>query len=489
MALPLALPLAPVVAPGASAAAATFLIGSGAYLAQGWHQFRRTSPGLPPITGREHLPTLKEMVADAIAGAKVPIGNPLPPPWDPYRWIRPALTALAFQLWGLLNSKPKATIAPGGNESFTVTGLVGAGGGKVLIELTGKQRYHTCTNPKPGDCYGPEVDANSGVNYWKSYIAGGGAIAVATTPGNSCGINSVTVTVDGGPGNLYTPAASLTGGTGSWCGDVTRWSAKLTFYDPIGATSAPVLPTFPAPSYPDGWAPAPVPVTDPEDLAAPPTPQPLFPFTVPAPPETEPITQPEVEPAAIPPAVAPLPALRPAAVPLLPGAQPVVDGAVVAPAPLPVPTTDPNAVYPIPGRPPIVGNGPQPNLQEMAKELGRIEAKLHGLMNPQGELNPIPEWMNDLGDGLSKLLQLWELLTATQAGGQYTLSSECVVDAEGNRVESVAEYSGAFNWLQVLSNKMDALAELQQHAKDLKQPICRHKPVGQPVQITFVETQ
>jgi hypothetical protein len=166
-----------------------------------------------------------------------------------------------------------------------------------------------------------------------------------------------------------------------------------------------------------------------------------------------------------------------------------VNGAVVAPVPAPIPTTDPDAIYPIPGRPPLVGNGPRANLGEIAKELGRIEAKMHGLMGNGPEFNPVPEWINDIGQAFNFAKLLYEMLTASQAGGVYTLQSPCEFDQDTEEPLSPREvsYEGANGWLEVVSNKLDALAVLQQHAKELKQPICKHKPIGQPVQVTFVE--
>jgi hypothetical protein len=97
--------------------------------------------------------------------------------------------------------------------------------------------------------------------------------------------------------------------------------------------------------------------------------------------------------------------------------------------------------------------------------------------------NPI-----DWGDLAATLLKIWEAISASSAGGTYTLGSPCVVnEATGERVVTEVQYSGGLTWLDVLNNKVDALAELQQAAKDLKQPICRHKAEGQPVTVTFTQ--
>jgi hypothetical protein len=249
----------------------------------------------------------------------------------------------------------------------------------------------------------------------------------------------------------------------------------------VVSTGAPVSPL-------DPYIPEPEPLAEPGTVR--PRPVPIAP-AYPAP----------LVPGAVPPEPAPLPGteqapdpVRPRApvrVPVLPqptpSALPTVDGVVVSPSQTPTPTTNPDAVFPIPGRPPVVGNGPRPELGEIAKELGRLESKLHGLMNPAPEANPVPEWINDLGDTLNFARMVYELFTATQAGGTYTLSSPCVLDESGGRIPTEIDYEGDLGWLGVLSNKIDALAQLQQAAKNLKQPICRHKAEGQPVTVTFTQ--
>lgn len=109
-----ALPLAPVAA-GTAAAAATLLLGGTAHLAQGAFGFRRGPAALPPLTGKELEPTLQEMLADFAAGAKVNSTNP-PPPGVPPNWstlvgvaaagfgkLADQFWQAAANLWGMLN--------------------------------------------------------------------------------------------------------------------------------------------------------------------------------------------------------------------------------------------------------------------------------------------------------------------------------------------------------------------------------------------------
>lgn len=109
-----ALPLAPVAA-GTAAAAATLLVGGTAHLAEGAFGFRRGPAALPPLTGKELEPTLQEMLADFAAGAKVNSTNP-PPPGVPPNWstlvgvaaagfgkLADQFWQSAANLWGMLN--------------------------------------------------------------------------------------------------------------------------------------------------------------------------------------------------------------------------------------------------------------------------------------------------------------------------------------------------------------------------------------------------
>ena len=201
-------------------------------------------------------------------------------------------------------------------------------------------------------------------------------------------------------------------------------------------------------------------------------------------PAADPVTQPL--PAT--PATAPGPVTPPRTVPGLPvsipGAQQTDNGGMV---PLPVvgPVATPVDVhYPWPNGPGVGPGGARPDIAAIAEEVGRIEQKLALMPRPGGDpSNPI-----DWGDLAATLLKIWEAISASSAGGTYTLGSPCVVnEATGERVVTEVQYSGGLTWLDVLNNKVDALAELQQAAKDLKQPICRHKAEGQPVTVTFTQ--
>jgi hypothetical protein len=136
----------------------------------------------------------------------------------------------------------------------------------------------------------------------------------------------------------------------------------------------------------------------------------------------------------------------------------------------------------------IPSNPPQATVQGIAEEVGRIEKKLAKVLSPQG--TPIGDLLDQIDEYARLAAQVWEALSSLTAGGSYPLSSPCVLDENDERVVTEVEYSGALGAFGVLSNKIDALAELLQVHKDLKQPICRQTPaVGQPVQVNFVQIE
>ena len=135
----------------------------------------------------------------------------------------------------------------------------------------------------------------------------------------------------------------------------------------------------------------------------------------------------------------------------------------------------------------IPANGPQPTPQGIAQELGRIESKLARLIDPKSDRpGQPPDRLHWLQENIANII---DFFLSINGGGEYRISSPCVLDEEGNRIESVVEYSGALQSFGVISNKIDALAQLLQEHKDLKQPICRETPAtgGQAVTVNFVQ--
>jgi len=132
---------------------------------------------------------------------------------------------------------------------------------------------------------------------------------------------------------------------------------------------------------------------------------------------------------------------------------------------------------------PITTGQPRTDLESVAKEVGRIENKVAMVMQ-----SPIQS--GNLLEDLTNLLNLAELLLslldATTPGGSYTLSSPCVLDEEDQRIVSEVEYGGG-PVLNRLESKMDAVAQLLQVHKDLKQPGCDGPVPSGNVTVTFTE--
>lgn len=228
-------------------------------------------------------------------------------------------------------------------------------------------------------------------------------------------------------------------------------------------------------------APGSFPETEPEPAKLPPLITPVIPTT--EPPDEPERTEPSVVP--VEPGVKPLPAWpvlpwRPSPPAALPGSQPTQDGAVLPPAPEPIPSTPPNVVFPVPGGGPVGGTAqsPAPTLEGIAQETGRIEKKLEALLNPG---NPLLKGKWDL------FWKLIEFIMATQSGGQYVLREPCDPDGDGVFEERTVDFQGGYTVFGALQNRLDALAALQQAAKDLRQPTCppQKVAVGDPVTVTF----
>ena len=239
-------------------------------------------------------------------------------------------------------------------------------------------------------------------------------------------------------------------------------------------------------------APSPVPAQpkrdDPAPLAPPlpgeapsPSPTPSQPDTAPAPGPTP--TTPS-RPPATEPATTPKPSPLPIDVPQPVGDPVPVDGSWAPPPALP-PTVTPTDVHTVGGSP-VTSTGPAPTMEGIAKEVGRIEEKLARLLDPNR--TPATSPLDRLGELLKQLADIYQLMTALTSGGEYVINSPCVLDENDERINYTVPFSGSISAFGVLSNKLDAIAELLQHHKDLKQPICKQTPaVGENVTVNFVQ--
>jgi hypothetical protein len=132
----------------------------------------------------------------------------------------------------------------------------------------------------------------------------------------------------------------------------------------------------------------------------------------------------------------------------------------------------------------VTTNAPQATLAGIAGEVGRIEQKLAKMIRPPAD--------GDLTDRLgllgSVLKALYEEFFTGLPPGEYILSSPCERDEQGDRVEYQVPILSTNNRFDAIFERLDALADLIQTHKDLKQPICRGtQPTGQPVTVNFTQ--
>ncbi|MFN9507327.1 MAG: hypothetical protein ACK57J_22685 [Rubrivivax sp.] len=286
--------------------------------------------------------------------------------------------------------------------------------------------------------------------------------------------------------------------------DFARTGGLLAEQYNLNVEVRPLLPSDPSepfpqptPALPPDWAP---PVTFPRLPEEEPqvTPQPL------RTPSIEPAVVPAPLPAPARPGVAPLPlpAPRPGPAPLpapspAPARPAVQPGRAPAPAPAaPVgpgrfrpaappavtPTTPPGQVtIGRPDRPVTITPVPvPPSLGGIAEELGRIERKLEAMFNdPPGEGLDLAGLLDALRDLLNPG---GEPIPATT----YQVRPPCGRGPGGDPLPPVeVPVPEAADPLAALLLRVDALAVLIDEQKQLRGPVCKGKPAGEPVTVTF----
>jgi len=226
---------------------------------------------------------------------------------------------------------------------------------------------------------------------------------------------------------------------------------------------------------------APLPLPRPQPLTAPQQePQPeTQPQTLPAPSPLVPVTPGPVAP----PIVTPATPVNPQP-PQIPSPTGTINGNLITPAPVSVPATSPTSIIPWPGADPIgtPGQAPRATLEGIAQEVGKIERKLEVMNDASKDL--IPDSPLDL---LGLARKIYEILTSSLGAPTYTLDSPCEVDASGDKLPPVQIPVGpALTSMELVSNKIDALAVLIQAHKNLRQPNCKPKqPTGEFVTVNF----
>lgn len=419
-----------------------------------------------------------------------------------------------YLLWGWLNSRDKADPAEDSpEESFGQQSATGQSRFR-LVSFSWVDRWDgercTRTNVVPVNVSG------LGFSDWGQYQRVSGR---PFGDSRSCGRRGYEVVATRFDGS-QTVVASVQDSAGV---SGARFSVVWEFRNGAERSAlAPVpLPTLPVP-LPLPWGPEPAPLQRPEpggDPLADPLTQPAAPELPPVP-KAPPIA-PAVPPDAVPlgpgtpgPFQAPgdtptrfpvrpdprgLPVPRSPFVPAPVGPQVGPDGELLGEAVrdsrgrllIPVPVTDPETelfgdqVIGQPGsRPPSTPDG-------TARELGRLEQKL-AAMRPKLDSPDDPVDLGPVLDRLAELEEKVEDLTAPLRqpfeGDSYELQPPCGRDQEGNPLPpDVAQWQGGQGMLLQLSRQVDALALLLQYAKDQRQPICKGKPIGEEVSVTFRE--
>lgn len=162
--------------------------------------------------------------------------------------------------------------------------------------------------------------------------------------------------------------------------------------------------------------------------------------------------------------------------------------------------TPADAHFPVPGRAPVRGVTARPTVTATAREVARVEQKVGASLSgglppappdtPDTPEPPKPPPPFDLSELIQLLLQILALLETVDPAGQYEITSPCATNpATGAAAEPlVATWPLTFGAVAAVAKRVDALAELVQHHKDLPQPTCgRSRPTGDPVTVQFEE--
>jgi hypothetical protein len=127
------------------------------------------------------------------------------------------------------------------------------------------------------------------------------------------------------------------------------------------------------------------------------------------------------------------------------------------------------------------GQAPRPDLVAIAQELGRQEKKQESMLPKLSALELLP----DIIDALADLL---DLVDDFQPGTTYSVRQPCGTAAGGGPLPPVkVTVPDALGSTAAIVNRLDALADLIDIQKQLRGTVCKGKPSGQPVTVTFAE--
>lgn len=126
------------------------------------------------------------------------------------------------------------------------------------------------------------------------------------------------------------------------------------------------------------------------------------------------------------------------------------------------------------------GQAPPSTPGGMAQELGRLEKKAELALDRMGPLDNLP----DVIDAITDLI---DLVDRFDPGGSYSIRPACGTDANGNPLPPIeVPIASGLGMVHAVTARLDAIAELIDHHKQLRQPICKGKPTGQPVTVTLL---
>jgi len=173
----------------------------------------------------------------------------------------------------------------------------------------------------------------------------------------------------------------------------------------------------------------------------------------------------------------------PAAIPMLPNFLP-------APAPVsPVVQVPAGVEVPWAGAEPVgqEAKAPPPTMTGIASELGRIEQKL-AQIGAQGPGFDLPGLIEAIANLINNQPDY------NYPAGSYLMEPVCDYDANGDPAPArEVSWPAGVGELAEIRERLDAIAELFQVSKELRQPVCRGgnsggpSPQGQPVTVTFEE--
>lgn len=129
----------------------------------------------------------------------------------------------------------------------------------------------------------------------------------------------------------------------------------------------------------------------------------------------------------------------------------------------------------------LPGQAPRPDLVGIAQELGKIEQKLLQLQRK-------PDPTVDLGPVIDLLMRLLGLIDEPYGEGQFELYPVCETDGSGQpKPPLIVQWPGGIGQINQIQSMVEALAVLHQYGKELRQPVCKTKPIGEEVTVRFLE--